>query len=289
MSICRECLFLLAITSAATLFGQTIKAASVIYTTIDVPGAVVTGVEGINSNGDVVGYYSMSSNGPSHGFILRNGTLTSFDYPGSTSTIATGINDSGMIVGYADYGAFGFLYDGITFTKISFPHSELTTIRGINNLGDIVGGVNTDFGHGFELQKGRVRSITPPGTYVGAYASSVNNFGVIVGTVVDGLDARGFVYKHGSFKRVGFPGAEQTTYALGINDSGTAVGDYQLGAFFYGFALVGGSYTALTVPGASSTFAVSINAGGQVVGSYELSDQTQHGFESSPITQAESQ
>jgi uncharacterized membrane protein len=257
--------------------------AQITYTTIDVPGAVVTGVEGINTNGDMVGYYATSSNGPSHGFVLRSGTMTSFDYPGASSTIGTGINDSGMIVGYADYGAFGFVYDGITFTKISFPHSELTSIRGINNLGDIVGGVNTDFGHGFELQRGRVKSITPPGTYVGAYASSVNNVGVIVGTVVDGLDARGFVYKHGLFKRVGFPGAEQTTYALGINDDGTVVGAYQVGAFFYGFALTGVTYTTLSVPSAILTFAVGINAGGQVVGSYDLNDQIQHGFVSSPI------
>jgi hypothetical protein len=54
-----------------------------VYTTIDYPGAFATNVRGINSEGDMVGLYTMNNNpdswtdGPFCGFLLkRNGTFT---------------------------------------------------------------------------------------------------------------------------------------------------------------------------------------------------------------------
>src|SRR5437773_12498902 len=77
-----------------------LASAQLTYTSIDVPGAGYTSVQGINTAGDMVGYYGNTSNGPFHGFLLRGGNFTFFDYPGAGSTVASKINDSGLIVGY---------------------------------------------------------------------------------------------------------------------------------------------------------------------------------------------
>ena len=65
---------------------------------IDVPGAVRTQAQGINDRGSVVGLYK-SSDGVTHGFLLRDGNFTSIDYPGASYTDARGINAQGEIVG----------------------------------------------------------------------------------------------------------------------------------------------------------------------------------------------
>src|SRR5215469_129913 len=61
------------------------------FTSIDIPGAGVLGAYGINSNGDIVGYYGTDNNANKPAFLLSNGVFTYFDYPGQPSTIATGI------------------------------------------------------------------------------------------------------------------------------------------------------------------------------------------------------
>ena len=44
------------------------------YTTIDGPGATVTGATGINAAGDIVGHY-VSEDGMDHGFLLASDHL----------------------------------------------------------------------------------------------------------------------------------------------------------------------------------------------------------------------
>ena len=58
------------------------------YTEFDVPGASSTGCYGVNSAGDIVGYYTTDG---SHGFLLSGGTYTTIDYPVSSYTFLTGI------------------------------------------------------------------------------------------------------------------------------------------------------------------------------------------------------
>ena len=66
------------------------------------PGAVATqtSVRGINSSGDMVGFYT-DSTGRQHGFLLQDGLYTTIDFPlaGVRGTIANGINPQGEIVG----------------------------------------------------------------------------------------------------------------------------------------------------------------------------------------------
>src|SRR6266568_8925698 len=121
-----------------------VKNINVTFTTIDVPGAGVTGVYGINSAGEMVGYYCSDSNDPNkHGFLLSGGNFTYLDYPSAYATFAYGINDSGIIVGSAEFQggltAVGFSYDGSAYTSISDGGNSTTITYSINNAGEIVG------------------------------------------------------------------------------------------------------------------------------------------------------
>ena len=258
--------------------------AQLTFTTIDVPGAGLTSVQGINTVGDMVGYYGNSGNGASHAFLLRSGIFTFFDYPGANSTRASGINDSGLIVGYTvGLRERGFTFDGNAFTSIRSGNNTATVTWGLNNAGDIVGGAGTIYTtQGFEMRGGHFKTISPPGEYVYVYATGVNNLGKVVGWD----DSGGFAYSRGKFKTISFPGANQTE-AWGVNDSGAVVGWYGIGASVFGFALLDGQYISFAYPGALYTLAFGINASGQIVGAYTFDNITWHGFVTSPLTLAD--
>src|ERR1700694_729372 len=84
------------------------------YTTLDYPAASNTVATGINSAGQVVGYYTGN-----HGFLYSHGSYTPVNYPLTASTTQPrAINDSGQIVGtYFDSNnkEHGFLDSGGTF------------------------------------------------------------------------------------------------------------------------------------------------------------------------------
>jgi hypothetical protein len=65
-----------------------------------VPGSVDTQVTGINSEGEIVGYYDNAYLGNHHGFIYTAGTFITYDVPGAAETFITGINSNEQIVGY---------------------------------------------------------------------------------------------------------------------------------------------------------------------------------------------
>ena len=257
------------------------------FTTIDVPGAGITNIQSINSNGAMAGSFGADSFSPGSGFIYANGSFTTFDYPSASSTLGWGINDSGLVSGTAylnnNTTAVGFLYDGVTFTTLSAPGKSATFGRGINNASTVVGAYGfSGVSLGFEMIGGNYKSIRPPGSYTEASANGINNFGQIAGTT----DGTAFTNQSGSFRTISFPGAS-STQALGINDSGIIVGWYVLGSCVpCGFAYKNGKYLSFNVPGAVYTFGLGINNAGQIVGSYSTDQQTYHGFVSSPISAA---
>src|SRR5262249_41633769 len=112
------------------------------YTTINPPGSGPgTVVTGINSKGELVGYFTESSGGGGQGFLYNGGAYTVVDFPGASLTHPAGINDKGQIVGiYMD---------------------------------------NTGHDHGFIDDHGQYMTIDPPGSGLGA--ASINANGQIVG------------------------------------------------------------------------------------------------------------
>src|SRR5437870_3339540 len=95
------------------------------FTTIDVPGATSSEVDGINDAGQMVGRYLNGSG--FHGFVLDHGAYTTLDVPGASLTHAFGINSAGDIVGDYVLGDFhGFLLNKGTVTTIDVPGATST-------------------------------------------------------------------------------------------------------------------------------------------------------------------
>src|SRR5690348_15883469 len=79
---------------------------SYVYTTIAVPCSTDTQANGINTSGQIVGFYADLGE---HGFLLSGGNYTTLD---PRANHAYGINDSGQIVGSASFTLQGFLLSG---------------------------------------------------------------------------------------------------------------------------------------------------------------------------------
>lgn len=90
------------------------------FTPIQTPGAFETFANGINSLGQVVGYYliydELAGLYSFHGFLRdAHGNYSTIDYPGANGSRALGINKSGQIVGQIDVNSYpyGFMLDSI--------------------------------------------------------------------------------------------------------------------------------------------------------------------------------
>lgn len=263
-------------------------------TTIDVPGAAVTEVNGINSTGEMVGTYGQSTLGALSGFLYSSGAFTYFNYPGQSVTVPGGINDSDLIVGLATQEAgerstvVGFLYDGAAFTTLQDGDNAVTNAYGINNAGTVVGsaGQSVYAWRGFEEKNGKYGSVNLPGQCDYKYASGINNFGETVGFTFCGLDEYGYAVTNGKPRNIEYPGTTQTT-AMGVNDHGVIVGSYGSGASTYGFAYLNGKYISFSYPGVQYTYAAGISKSGQIVGSYTSDFNVWHGFITTPVTPAD--
>ena len=97
---------------------------------------------GINSHGDIVGFYE-DAQFRQYGFLFADGHFTTLDVPSNTLTVAWGINDQNQIVGWFQtaQGAaqHAFVYEDGYFTTIDVPGSRATESYGINNRGQLVG------------------------------------------------------------------------------------------------------------------------------------------------------
>jgi uncharacterized membrane protein len=163
------------------------------FTSIDIPGSLVTGPLKINDRRQVVGIYA-DGDGGLHGFLWDDGDFKTIDVPGAAATAVLGINNQGQMVGsyIDDAGAYhGFLRDR----------------RGaVTNLPEAPGAESTMGG-------------TQP--------ASINDRGQIVGLAYDGQGgSRGFLLERGVLTLIdGTPDAVFTR-PLDINNRSQMVGDY---------------------------------------------------------------
>ena len=254
------------------------------YTQIDVPGSLGTICSGIDTNGDIVGFYADATT--LHGFLLSGGVYTTIDYPGAQETTLRGVNDSGKIVGFTNPTVTGFLYDVSTqsFTVISYPNAQDTFPFAINASGVIAGtyfDANRDTDYGFELLGSSYKQIVPPKAQ-NAQVYGISATGVLAGYVTLTSAAhtkQTFLFKHGSFDPIALPNAPGAAVS-GINPAGSAlVGEYfPTSMTTLGFLYQSGSLQTLQFPGSSITSAVGINSANTVVGFFYDSSFNAHGF-----------
>ncbi|GAC1477701.1 MAG: hypothetical protein NVS1B4_20730 [Gemmatimonadaceae bacterium] len=274
-----------------------------VFTTIDVPGAIVQAALDINDEGVIVGRYRSGSK--TFGYLRDPaGRFTTIQYPGAPFTVAAGINDEGDIVGHYSLPEdlrpgspavrHGFLLSHGTFTSFDPPTSIRTNVLGIDNRGDIAGryvrsGKRTN--SGFLLRRGEfVAPIDypdatdthlwkkiPDGRAVGGYTS------------VDGLNQL-FLWENGTFTTIDLPGSVPIGIDKGsINPRGDIVGTYcperpcnlnvPITPVTHGFLLTRRRrFTSFDFPGAYNTEFVGVNSRGDIVGVYTDAVGNRHGL-----------
>ncbi|MFZ0392986.1 MAG: chitobiase/beta-hexosaminidase C-terminal domain-containing protein, partial [Terracidiphilus sp.] len=282
------------------VFAQLGGSGNYTISSIDEPSAGTSPMEGtlvsaVNASGAMTGAYS-DQTGVAHGFVYANGTFTSFDAPnaGSTpqagwfqGTMGVGIDTAGDVVGvYADSNNayHGFLLPANSTTPIEFddPDAPTTTSErgtfpmGINDNGQIVGFYTTccynttSAYYGFLLAAG---NFAP-----GNFTASANYTTIMAPGAGTGETANG---------------VKEGTTPLALNASGVVTGYYvdangNRHGFIYNSATTAFTNPQIDGPGAttntghggsfSGTVPMSIDAAGDVVGSWTDSSQVRHGF-----------
>lgn len=251
--------------AASEGLAQDTRSGKLRFTKFSVPGAVVLGVEDINNNGTISGYYTDSA-GDTRGFMLPSGgTVATLIDPLDTATpgftAAYSIDGTGTIVGqFYDAAATtysGFFYTNGTFTTYNLPNQPQytsTSVIGINSK------------HGF---CGFI--FPPPYTATSSFVSS--DSGVISTFAVNG---------------------STDSECTAMNDAGTTVGLYSDSAgVYHGFIRnAEGGIAVIDVPGASTVPAAApcsaglvagtvingINDLGEISGHFWDTSNNEHGF-----------
>lgn len=209
-------------------------------------GGTYVAVNGINSNGQVVGY-GVFPNYDEHAFVATTAGLVDLGTLGGRFSRAVGINSAGAIVASAS-NAKGqtrcALSYGSGLTDIGSLSSTGSCVpAAINSAGMIVGGSNNGQAMHAFLYDGR--QFYDLGTLGGntSTATGINDLGQVVGnaSIANG-DNRAFLYSAGSMLNLGMPaGAAGNSYARALNIKGQVIGYYTLNsdpnktrrAFFY--------------------------------------------------------
>ena len=254
-----------------------------ILTLIDYPAATATQAWGINTRGDIVGFYT-GADKTNHGFLLNGGKFTSIDYPGAAATFANGVNPQGDIVAQfretttSPYRGLRLGADGV-FSPYDFPGAASTFLEGINSSGDIVGGYTLADGitRTFLLSGQQLTKIEYPG------ATSTGPLGISPQAEVIGLYSlngvsHGYVWSSGGgFTTIDYPKATYTN-STGRNSSGDTVGRYlDSASVSHGYLLSNGQFTSFDCPGATFTGATAIDPAGNIVGRCQVNGVF-HGF-----------
>jgi probable HAF family extracellular repeat protein len=292
--------FALFFLSAQLLVGQTIPSPE--YAIIELPGGLDTSAQAVNDNGEAVGQVCLDTSQNSCS-ACRWDSSHSLQIMGGSNSIATSINVHGDACG--SQAVFGkpestpMLWDrfGNQTLLPTLPGFQYYHPYGINSSGEIVGGMATPdannvlHGHGFLISGGVMYDLTfdnippAPNGFV-SDARAINDSGAIVGTLPDGAFFWDRISPPFLLGDLGVSGS--VAYAL--NNKGFSAGyapgpleqpnleHLPLAVFF----AAGGGATNLgtlsSAPSLAWSYALSINAWNQVVGTSETDTAVFHAF-----------
>jgi hypothetical protein len=311
-------MFLRSVISALCILGPLMSVAyggningEATYISFTVPGALGTYPMGINASMEITGYYRASST-VDRGFLREaDGTITTFDVGGGVSTEPQGINDVGDITGtyraQPGQAAQGFLRyaDGRTILVPGTPAAFVSvTPAAINDFDEIV----VDYFHqgttaSVRSRTGVFTALPPPGPS----ATAINASGSVVGFSPGPDGFTGFVaHQDGYWASIGPSGASSCgsqTIPEAINAAGVIAGTFTMNYLGNsscptstgGFVMSpDGEFVLFQPPGQMPYFhdldlptgvplhLVSIDAAGDIAGSYMDAGNVWHGFVRNP-------
>jgi uncharacterized membrane protein len=282
------------------LVGSAAGAQPLSYSAIDFKDAQgnqasLTNAQGINSRGDIVGWFVMRSGATAvtHGFLRRHGHFTTIDYPGAVYTDARGIDSDGNIVGaYRMAGEppvnfHGYLRteDGM-FKPEDFPGHTNTIAQRITSAGVILGcrhdANTTDTMRGIMMNADDMTGAAEIGLFSSMNGGSTPDGDLIVGQFmdmsIDGGKQRGYLLYGDAVIPFDVPGSA-ATIAWDVNAEGMVVGVYSDGTKVHGFLWNDLRFSSIDYPTATTTATrvFGINDRGDMVGAF-VDDAGTHGF-----------
>ena len=271
----------------------------------------INGVNGLNNNGDVVGYDSVIDGA----YLYHGGVVSAL---GMTSGVGVAINNSGYIA-VRSWGPdqHSYLYTPGRLPRLVSHFTDIGTLGGsggLNNTGQTVAmdmndsrtivGASTVSGatpplwHAFSWSNGQMTDLGVLQLWGMSTANSINNLGQIVGDTVgnDGYD-RAFQMVNGYMTDMDPANHNYDSSAVAINDAGQIVvvtnlawriqfisrGVWSIVAYrgptYYTRIYSNGTYTDLGNLGyTEGTYGYSINSAGDVVGYSLDSNNRAHAF-----------
>jgi uncharacterized membrane protein len=249
------------------------------FTSVEVPGAKSTFTTGINNAGVMVGTYEDSA-GTYHGYILKDGQVTTLDVPHSTTTTVGNIKPNGateIVGGYQNSRGreLGFLYKDGHYSDIRGPKGATASgANAINDNGDIVGSYKASNGvtQGYLLTKHGYTSFNVFMSQINA-ATGINDKGKLVYWSVSGIsgDTTSYLYdiKTQQSTEIDVPGATDSL-AQDINNEGDVSFEWLDSAGkTHGALLHAGKYYKFEYPKSPWGFATGLNDRNVMVGDYE--------------------
>jgi hypothetical protein len=279
------------------------------FTTIDGSSGAPTTIDGMNNQGTLVGFTTVTTDGGSsdggstNTNFLRSasGTLSMLDL-GDPAGMANGVNKSDEVVGVANGEAF--ILVGTKMESL-MPFGATSSVAfGVNDEGVVVGQYTEgSLMPGFVDAGGTFTKVSPTAKSLITNLQGINNHGLAIGFYseeADGLPQHGFSFDTTSMQTmlIGDPSTARITSGglvltqfLAINDSDLTVGYYQTkDGSQYGFLydLTTKVYTYVDHPqavpynGVQITQITGVDDAGQIAGFYVDGQGNQHGFMASP-------
>ena len=200
---------------------------------------------GINSSGEIAGYFGDGANLFNHGFTVvspyAQANFTDENFPGASQTQVTGINSNSTPITVGFWGDtagdnFGWYNNGTSFKQVVNPSTPTTGVMtnqllGVNDsknaVGFYVGSTANAHAYEYSISGNSFTAITPTGA-TSATATGIANNGAISGFFSDSTGTHGFIDISGTIKAYNDPmaGATGSTIFLGVNSNGMVVGNY---------------------------------------------------------------
>ena len=272
---------------------MTASAQTYTYKTISFPNTYATYFSGINSGGEIVGWYFTTTD-ETYGLTYFNGSFTTVQLgPAGGQTYLAGVNDAGEIVGSYIPASLEYVKnyriepDGTR--KLLFTGSSAAGARidGLNDVGSAIESSSGLYGENAYLTTGGSTMKLQPGAF--AYPAALDNENEVVGYSYSGSSpytgSDGFLFANNSYTTIDYAG-QSVTALDGINDYGVIVGTYTpLDQYPVGFLYDHGTFSPVAVPGADGTNPSAINNNGVIVGYYWGADNSMGAFVAAPTNQ----